>query len=132
VTCFLPVPVDGRVAKGHDEAAKWYQVKIDGSEATCHEEIVSVKSKKQGTSASARSPRRLCPGRRNSRGAVKLINGAKFSLIDFEGQLRSCPGCGRHLIKPSELGVEVIFFGHGRNLSCEILSCPHAFATSVP
>jgi hypothetical protein len=33
-----------------------YQVPIDGSEVTCHDEIVSVTSKKQGTSASAGSP----------------------------------------------------------------------------
>ena len=52
---FLPVLVDGCEAKGHGEAARRYQVQIDGSEVTCHDEIVSVKSKKQGASASARS-----------------------------------------------------------------------------
>ena len=43
-------------ASGHGEIARWYQVQIDGSEVSCHDETVSVTSKKQGTSASARSP----------------------------------------------------------------------------
>jgi hypothetical protein len=83
VTCFLPVQVDGREAKGHGEIKKRYQVQIDGSEVTCHDEIVSVPSKKQGASASAANPRRLCPARRSSRGAQNLINVTNFSLIDF-------------------------------------------------
>jgi hypothetical protein len=37
---FLPVPVDGREASGHGEAARRYQVQIDGSEVTSHDEIV--------------------------------------------------------------------------------------------
>ena len=40
----------------HDKLSKRYQVPIDGSEVSCHDEIVSVASKKQGTSASAGSP----------------------------------------------------------------------------
>jgi hypothetical protein len=56
VHCFLPVPVYGCEAKGHDETVKQYQVQIDGSEVACHDEIVSVKSKKQGTSVSACNP----------------------------------------------------------------------------
>ena len=56
MTCFLPVLVDGRVAKGHGEAARRYQVLIDGRKVSCHDEIVSVKSKKQGASALAGSP----------------------------------------------------------------------------
>ena len=56
MTCFLPFMVDGRVAKGHVEAVKRYQVQIDGSEVSCHDEIVSVPSKKQGASAMAGSP----------------------------------------------------------------------------
>ena len=31
------------------ETVRWYQVQIDSNEVTCHYEIVSVKSKKQGT-----------------------------------------------------------------------------------
>jgi len=54
VPSFLPVQVDGGEAKGHGETAKRYQVPIDSSEVTCHDEIVSVKSKKQGS--------RICPG----------------------------------------------------------------------
>jgi hypothetical protein len=53
---FLPVPVNGRVASGHGETVRRYQVPIDGSEVTCHDEIVSVTSKKQGTSALAGNP----------------------------------------------------------------------------
>ena len=53
---FLPVPVDGRVATGHGETAKWYQVLIDGSEVSGHDEIVLVPSKKQGASALACNP----------------------------------------------------------------------------
>ena len=56
VPSFLPVPVDGRVASGHDEAVRQYQVQIDGREVTCHDEIVSVTSKKQDTRAWAGSP----------------------------------------------------------------------------
>ena len=59
---FLPVPVSGRVAKGHNEIVKRYQVPIDGSEVLCHDEIVSVKSKKQGTRASDDSANDAVPG----------------------------------------------------------------------
>ena len=61
VTCFLPVPVEGRVAKGHCEAVKRYQVLIESSEVSCHDEIVSVASKKQDTSASANSANDAVP-----------------------------------------------------------------------
>ena len=57
--CFLPVLVDGREAKGHGEPVKRSQVQIDGSEVSCHDEVVSVKSKKQGSRASARQPKML-------------------------------------------------------------------------
>ena len=61
VPSFLPVQVDGGEAKGHGETAKRYQVPIDSSEVTCHDEIVSVQSKKQGASASARQPKDAVP-----------------------------------------------------------------------
>ena len=90
MTCFLPVLEDGRIAKGHDETVKRYQVQIDGSDVSCHDEIVSVKSKKQGApslrsgqaSASARQPKMLsremnCPV------VPKLIDDLNFSLIDL-------------------------------------------------
>jgi hypothetical protein len=85
VPCFLPVPVDGVVAKGHDETAKRYQVPIDGSEVSCHDEIVSVRAKNKAPARWPAARRRLCPRRRNSRSAQKLINGRNFSLIDFKG-----------------------------------------------
>ncbi len=56
VPSFLPVPVEGSEAKGHGEIVRRYQVQIDSSEVWCHDEIVLVPSKKQGTSASAGSP----------------------------------------------------------------------------
>jgi hypothetical protein len=55
VPCFLPVPVSGREANGHGEAAKWYQVQIDGRNVSGHDGTVKMASKKQGTSASADS-----------------------------------------------------------------------------
>jgi len=61
VPSFLPVQVDGGEAKGHGETAKRYQVPIDSSEVTCHDEIVSVQIKKQGASASARQPKDAVP-----------------------------------------------------------------------
>ena len=65
VPSFLPVQVDGGEAKGHGETAKRYQIQIDGCEVTCHDEIVLVTSKKQGTSASADSANDAVPGQRN-------------------------------------------------------------------
>jgi hypothetical protein len=53
VPSFLPVPVDGREASGHGEAARLYQVQIDGSEVSSHDEIVLVRAKKE---APARRP----------------------------------------------------------------------------
>ena len=41
----MPVAVDGGEAKGHGEPVKRYQVQIDGSEVTRHDEIVSVRAK---------------------------------------------------------------------------------------
>ena len=91
VPCFLPVPVDGRAAKGHGEVRKRYQVQIDGSEVTCHDEIVSVRAKNM---APVRWPptQRCCPGRRNCPVVPKFIDDLKFSLIDFGDGLRNCPG----------------------------------------
>ena len=61
MTCFLPVPVDGREAKGQGETGRWYPVQVDGSKASCHDEIVSVPSKKQGAPSlrSGQAPRGL-------------------------------------------------------------------------
>jgi hypothetical protein len=76
-------PVDNREAKGHGETARRYQVQIDGREVACHDERVSVASKKQGTSASAGSPIDFV----SSAGSVKVqqyfISWLNFSLIDF-------------------------------------------------
>ena len=83
MTCFLPVPVDGREAKGHDETVKRYQVQIDKLEVSCHDETVLVTSKKQGTSASARQPKDAVPGDETVRMPQYFINGTEVSLIDF-------------------------------------------------
>jgi hypothetical protein len=79
---FLPVPVDGCEAKGHGETVKRYQVLIDGSEVTCHDEIVSVPSKKQGTSASADSANDSVPVAETVRVPQDLINETEFKGID--------------------------------------------------
>jgi hypothetical protein len=83
VTSFLPVPVDGSEAKGHCETAKRYQVQIDGSEVSCHDEIVSVTSKKQGTSASADSANDSVPVDETVRLPQDLINGNDFEGIEL-------------------------------------------------
>ena len=82
---FLPVPEDGREAKGHGEIAKRYQVQIDGSEVASHDEIVSVASKKQGTCASARSPIDFVSAAGIVMVAHILISWDEFSRIDFGG-----------------------------------------------
>ena len=79
----MPVPVDGCEAKGHGETAKWYQVPIEGREVTCHDEIVSVPSKKQGTSASARQPKDAVPGDKTVGMPKYFINGPIVTSIDF-------------------------------------------------
>ena len=71
------------VARGHGEAARRYQVQIDGSEVTCHDKIVSVKSKKQGTRASADSANDAVPVDETVRVPQDFINGTKFKGIDF-------------------------------------------------
>jgi hypothetical protein len=80
------------VASGHGETRKRYQVQIDGSDAKCHDEIVSVKSKKQGTSASARQPKDAVPGDKTIRLQLKLINDLNFSLIDIWDGSINCHG----------------------------------------
>jgi hypothetical protein len=82
VTSFLPVPVDGCEAKGQDETVKWYQVQIDGSEVKCHDEIVSVKSKKRGTSASADSANDAVTVDETVRVPEDIINGTEFKGLD--------------------------------------------------
>jgi hypothetical protein len=83
VTCFLPVPVDGRAASCHGETAKRYQVPIDGSEVLCHDEIVSVTSKELGARASARQPNDAVPGDETVRVPQYFINGTEVTLVDF-------------------------------------------------
>ena len=78
----MPVPVGGSEAKGHDEAVKRYQVQIDGNEVMCHDEIVSVKSKKQGTSVSADSANDSVQGDETVRVPQHFINGTEFKRID--------------------------------------------------
>jgi hypothetical protein len=79
----LPVLVDGYDAKGHGETVKRYQVQIDGSEVSCHNEIVSVKSKKQGTRASAHQPKDAVPGDETVRVPQNFINETEVTRIDF-------------------------------------------------
>ena len=71
----------------HDENGKWYQVPIDGSEVTCHDEIVSVTSKKQGAirqlAESADSANDAVPVDETVRVPQDLINGKEFKGIEF-------------------------------------------------
>jgi hypothetical protein len=78
----LPVPIDGSEAKGHGEAARSYQVPIDGCEVACHDEIVSVTSKKRGTCASADSANDAVPIDETVRVAQHFLNGTKIKSID--------------------------------------------------
>jgi len=71
------------VSSGSREAARRYPVQIDGSEVSCHDEIVSVTSKKQGTSASARQPKDAVPGDETIREPQYFINGTEVTRIDF-------------------------------------------------
>jgi len=70
----LPVPVGGRVASGHGETVRRYQVPIDGSEFSCHDEVVLLKSKKQGACASADSANDAVPRHETVRVPQYLIN----------------------------------------------------------
>ena len=74
---FFASPGRQHEASGHGEAARRYQVQIDGSEVTCHDEIVSVPSKKQGASASASQPKDAVPGDETVRVPQYFINGTE-------------------------------------------------------
>ena len=100
---FLPVPVDGREAKCHDETVRRYQVQIDGSEVSCQDEIVLVTSKKQGTSASADSANDAVPVDETVRVTQDLINGKEFKGIELGIDTNLSWRWRRHLIKPSVL-----------------------------
>ena len=105
---FFASPGRWRVATCHGEVAKWYQVQIDGSEVSCHDEIVSVKSKKQGASASADSANDAVPVDETVRVPQDLINGKEFKGIELGIVTYLSWRWRRHLIKPSELAVRLI------------------------
>jgi hypothetical protein len=94
---------------GHGESARRYQVPIDGSEISCHAEIVSVTSKKQGTRASADSANDAVPGDETVRVPQDIINGKEFKGIDVGIDTNLSWRCGSHLIKPSELAFRANF-----------------------
>jgi hypothetical protein len=52
---------------------------------------------------SAGSPTESVPGEGTVKVPQDFISGLKLNLIDIGGELRSSPGCGSQLIKPSEL-----------------------------
>ena len=88
--CFLPVLVDGSElwVTSEDET---FQVPIDSSEVSCHDEIVSVPSKKQGASALARWPNDL--SRETKLSSCNGFNKRyKFSLIDVKDGLETVLG----------------------------------------
>ena len=80
---FFASPGRWQKVSGHGETVKRYQVQIDGSEVTCHDEIVSVTNKKQGASASASQPKDAVPGDETVREPQYFINGTDVTRIDF-------------------------------------------------
>jgi hypothetical protein len=68
---------------GHGETERRYPVQIDASEVSCHDEIVSVTSKKRGISASAHQPNDAVPGDETVWVPQYYINVTIFSSIDF-------------------------------------------------
>jgi hypothetical protein len=58
-------------------------VLVDGSEVTCHDDIVSVTSKKQGTCASARQPKDAVPVDETVRVPQYFLDGTDVTRIDF-------------------------------------------------
>jgi microcompartment protein CcmK/EutM len=68
---------------GHGEAARRYQVQIDGCEVSCHDEIVLVASKKQGTSASADSANYAVPVDETVRVLLYFVNCIEFKGVEF-------------------------------------------------
>jgi hypothetical protein len=77
---------------GYGKIAKRYQVQIDGSEVMCHDELVSVKSKKQGASALARQPKDAVPGDETVRVPQDFINGREVTNIDFGASYKAVLG----------------------------------------
>ena len=71
-----------QLASGHGETVKRYHVQIDGSEVSCHDEIASVKSKKQGTRVSVGSANDTVPVDETVRMPQNFINGTEFKCID--------------------------------------------------
>jgi len=69
------------------------------------------RAKTMTTRASACNPIDSVSAAGTVRVAQDFISGLKFSLIDFSGRLRSCPGCKRQLIKPSELWAVLFLSG---------------------
>jgi hypothetical protein len=59
-----------------------YQVQIEGSEVSCHDEIVSVRSKKQGTSAWASQPKDSVPVDETVRVPQYFVKLTEFKRID--------------------------------------------------
>jgi hypothetical protein len=89
----LSGPVDGRDLSYQDETVKRYQVQIDGSEVKCRDEIVSVNSKKRGTSAMVGSAKDAVQGDETVRVPENFINGKEFKLIDLGYDYKAVPGC---------------------------------------
>jgi len=89
---FFASPGRWQWASDHDEIAQRYQVQIDGSEVSCHDETVLVTSKKQGASASASQPKDAAQGYETVRVQQYFIIGTKFSIIDFVAGYKSVMG----------------------------------------
>ena len=79
---FLPITWKGQELSCHDKTSKRYQVPISGRAVSCHDEIVSVTSKKQVTSASADSANDAVPGDETVQVLQDSINGTEFKGIN--------------------------------------------------
>ena len=80
---FFASPGKRQWASGHSEIGRRYQVQIDGSEAMCYDEIVSVTSKKQGASAMADSANDAVPVDETGRVRQSIISGKEFKGIEL-------------------------------------------------
>ena len=96
---FFASPGKRQKVSCHGETVRQYQVQIDSSEVSFHDEIVSVKSKKQGTSASAHQPKDAVQGDETVRVPQNFINGTELSDIDLGLVTNLSWVGGRHLIK---------------------------------
>ena len=122
VAWFLQVLVEVRKVTRHDNLSWRYQVQVDGRKLSGHDKVVKVACKNHDNWASACNPIDFVLAAGTVRVQQYFKSWNEFDRIDFGGQLRSSPGCGSQLIKPSELAFVIYFIFH----TFLILSAPHS------